>query len=126
MSLDMTNDGKYLLCVTRENGIKIVDMRQKTVINKILDEGYDREICRASFSPDGSYIVAGSTNGRMFFWNTNDVSLNKIVIDKRLESESKNFDELYSQLAHITCAIWNPEANFVVSGDTHGVITYYD
>jgi len=68
---------------------------------------------KSSFSPDGSFIVAGSHDGNIFVWNTNsarvDRSLRGHSVAVAAVSWSYNGMQMYSADKDKTVIIWESE-----------------
>ncbi|KAL5005455.1 hypothetical protein ScPMuIL_018911 [Solemya velum] len=101
-SLDLSTDRYSLLCCTRDDTLKVLDLRMNQVSQTLCDDNFrvGCDWCRAVFSPDGSYAVAGSGDGALFIWN---ISKNKV--EKVLREHNHSV---------VACS-WHPVGSFVVS-----------
>ncbi|XP_064615207.1 autophagy-related protein 16-1-like [Liolophura sinensis] len=101
-SLDLTPDKLSLLSCTRDDTIKIIDLRMNQVSATFCADGFKVgcDWTRAIFSPDGQYVVSGSQDGSVFIWN---VSKNKV--EKVLKEHSH---------AVIACS-WNPTGSSIIT-----------
>ncbi|XP_025079810.1 autophagy-related protein 16-1-like [Pomacea canaliculata] len=101
-SLNLAPDRNSLLCCTRDDSIKILDLRMNQVCATLVADGFKVgcDWSRACFSPDGSYAVAGSSDGSLFIWN---IAKNKV--EKVLKEHSH---------AVLACS-WNPNGSSILS-----------
>ena len=65
---------------------------------------------RAVFSPDGEYILAGSSDGSLFVWN-----VAKNSVEKVLKEHSHG----------IMACSWSPMGNSILSCDKHKTVIYW-
>lgn len=73
----LSYDSRYFVSASRDNTIKLVDNRTYDVVQTFRDEKFRSpsaygEIC---FSPDASYVAAGSADGGVFIFNCLDGTL---------------------------------------------------
>ena len=71
-SLQLSDDGTALLASSRDNVIKLIDLRTYATLAEFSEPGRFRtgvNYSRASMSADGCYVAAGSTDGYMYIWN---------------------------------------------------------
>ncbi|XP_033760176.1 autophagy-related protein 16-1-like [Pecten maximus] len=103
-SLDLSPDRSSLLCSTRDDTLKVIDLRMNQVSKTLYAEDFKVgcDWSRAVFSPDGSYALAGSNDGALFIWN-----LAKSKVEKVLKEHTH---------AVIACS-WHPVGSYVLSGE---------
>ncbi|ESO92893.1 hypothetical protein LOTGIDRAFT_120226, partial [Lottia gigantea] len=101
-SLDLSPDRMNLLCSTRDDSMKILDLRMNQVSSTFYADGY-KASCdwgRAVFSPDGNFVASGSHDGGVYVWN---------ITTKKIEKVLKEHN-------HAVIAVtWNPCGASIVS-----------
>ncbi|OZJ05095.1 hypothetical protein BZG36_01350 [Bifiguratus adelaidae] len=113
-SLCISNDGSRLLTNSRDNTLKLLDMRQYATVATFSADGFRNGLnwSRACFSPDGAYVVAGSADGTLFFWNTATGKLMKSIKEHEgpicAVSWSPNGTQLFSAEKDRTVCMWHP------------------
>ncbi|CAI9721314.1 autophagy-related protein 16-1-like [Octopus vulgaris] len=105
-SLDLSIDGNQILCCTRDDSLKILDLRTCSVLATLNADEFkvSCDWSRAVFSPDSGYAVAGSQEGSLYVWDTQKHTLDKVL---------KGHDN-----AVIACS-WNPTGSSIVSCEKH-------
>lgn len=95
------NGDSTLLTSSRDNLLKVWDLRQNAVVVTLKDEAYRSGLNwgRACFSPCGKYAAAGGAEGSLFIWQVSDGTL-----VKQLGSESGST---------ISSVAWNPSGSQV-------------
>ena len=103
-SLDLTQDKSQLLCCTRDDTLKVIDLRMNQVSSTLYADHFNvsSDWSRAVFSPDGTYAIAGANNGNVFIWN---IAKGKV---ERILKEHNN--------AVVACSS-SPSGQYVISVD---------
>ncbi|XP_040204894.1 autophagy-related protein 16-1 isoform X5 [Rana temporaria] len=104
-ALDLNPERTELLSCSRDDLIKIVDLRANAVRQTFSAQGFKcgSDWTRAIFSPDGSYVAAGSAEGTLYFWNVMTGKVEKILGKHHSSS--------------INAVAWSPSGTYVVSVD---------
>uniref|UniRef100_A0A8D2LNZ4 Autophagy related 16 like 2 n=1 Tax=Varanus komodoensis TaxID=61221 RepID=A0A8D2LNZ4_VARKO len=70
-SLSLSQDQMHLLSCSRDNALKVIDLRMQSIQQVFRAEGFKcgSDGTKAVFSPDKSYALAGSADGTLFLWN---------------------------------------------------------
>ncbi|XP_070538023.1 autophagy-related protein 16-1-like isoform X2 [Ptychodera flava] len=105
-SLDLSPDNRsMLLACTRDDSLKIIDLRMSQVITTCCADGFHvgNDYTRAVFSPDGQYALAGSQDGSVCIWETNTGRL-----ETRLTKEHSS---------SVVAVAWHPTGAMVMSCD---------
>uniref|UniRef100_A0A670ZWK1 Autophagy related 16 like 2 n=1 Tax=Pseudonaja textilis TaxID=8673 RepID=A0A670ZWK1_PSETE len=78
-SLSLSPDQLQLLSCSRDNALKVIDLRMHTVQQVFRADGFKcgSDATKAVFSPDKSYALAGSSNGTLFLWDITTGKLEK-------------------------------------------------
>ncbi|XP_063771791.1 autophagy-related protein 16-1 isoform X4 [Pseudophryne corroboree] len=104
-ALDLNPERTELLCCSRDDLIKIIDLRANAVRQSFSAQGFKcgSDWTRVIFSPDGSYVAAGSVEGTLYFWNVLTGKVEKILGKQHSSS--------------INAVAWSPSGAYVVSVD---------
>ncbi|KAE8604612.1 hypothetical protein XENTR_v10014753 [Xenopus tropicalis] len=104
-ALDLNPERTQLLSCSRDDLIKITDLRANAVQQTFSAPGFKcgSDWTRVIFSPDGSYVSAGSAEGTLYFWN---------VLTGKVE---RMFSKQHS--SSINAVAWSPSGTHVVSVD---------
>jgi autophagy-related protein 16 len=114
-SVTLSTDGTKVLTNSRDNTLKLVDIRTHEVIVTMKNENYRNGLSwtRACLSPDGRYAAAGSMDGTLVVWNTLNGKTEK-TISKAHESA-------------ISACAWNPlGAQFASAGEKDKTVILWD
>merc|ERR1711991_411736 len=71
-SVEYSPDGDAILINSRDNSLLLLDARTHIVRATYSADGFSAGLntARATFSPDGRYVTAGSTTGDVYVWST--------------------------------------------------------
>ncbi|XP_041532392.1 protein Atg16l2 isoform X1 [Microtus oregoni] len=104
-SLNLSHDQLQLLSCSRDNTLKVIDLRLSNIRQVFRADGFkcSSDWTKAVFSPDRSYALAGSSNGALYIW---DVDTGKL--ESSLEGP---------HCAAVNAVAWCFSGNHVVSVD---------
>ncbi|XP_008068243.1 autophagy-related protein 16-2 [Carlito syrichta] len=70
-SLSLSHDQLHLLSCSRDNTLKVIDLRVSNIRQVFRADGFkcSSDWTKAVFSPDRSYALAGSGDGALYIWN---------------------------------------------------------
>ncbi|XP_030633811.1 ATG16 autophagy related 16-like 2 [Chanos chanos] len=104
-SLDICPDHRQLLSCSRDESLQLVDLRMNNSRVTFRAEGFKCgcDSTKAIFSPDGSYLAAGSADGAVYIWNINTGNL-----ETRLPDMHRSC---------INAVAWSVSGEYVVSVD---------
>ncbi|XP_060903397.1 autophagy-related protein 16-1 isoform X2 [Labrus mixtus] len=102
-SLDLNHDRSELLTCSRDDLLKIIDLRTNAVRQTFSAQGFKcgADWTRVTYSPDGAYVVGGSADGALYVWN---------VLTGKVE---RTLDRNHNSA--INAVSWSPSGSFVVS-----------
>ncbi|XP_037533665.1 autophagy-related protein 16-1 [Nematolebias whitei] len=102
-SLDLNHDRTELLTCSRDDLLKIIDLRTNAVRQTFSAQGFKcgADWTRVTFSPDGSYVAGGSAEGTLYIWN---VLTGKV--DRTLDRHHNSA---------INSVSWSPSGTYVAS-----------
>ncbi|KAM9001182.1 autophagy-related protein 16-1 isoform X2 [Sarcophilus harrisii] len=104
-ALDLNPERTDLLSCSRDDLLKIIDLRVNAVKQTFSAPGFKcgSDWTRVVFSPDGSYIAAGSAEGSLYIWNVLTGKVEKVLSKQHSSS--------------INAVAWSPSGTQVVSVD---------
>ncbi|KAM5248155.1 protein Atg16l2 [Ctenodactylus gundi] len=104
-SLSLSHDQLHLLSCSRDNTLKVIDLRVSNIRQVFRADGFrcGSDWTKAVFSPDRSYALAGSCDGALYIWD---------VDTGRLQSTLQG-----PHCAAINAVAWCCSGNHVVSVD---------
>ncbi|KAF9108501.1 hypothetical protein BGX27_008333 [Mortierella sp. AM989] len=74
-----SSDGSQILTNSRDNTLRILDVRTYETHTVLHADGYKTGTnwSKACFSPDGQHVVSGSADGTLYYWSTRDGTVEK-------------------------------------------------
>ncbi|XP_010595912.2 autophagy-related protein 16-1 isoform X1 [Loxodonta africana] len=104
-ALDLNPDRTELLSCSRDDLLKIIDLRKNAVRQSFSAPGFkcSSDWTRAVFSPDGSFVTAGSAEGSLYVWSVVTGKVEKVLSKQHSSS--------------INAVAWSPSGSHVVSVD---------
>uniref|UniRef100_A0A8C3YUC9 Autophagy related 16 like 1 n=1 Tax=Catagonus wagneri TaxID=51154 RepID=A0A8C3YUC9_9CETA len=104
-ALDLNPERTELLSCSRDDLLKIIDLRINAVRQTFSAPGFKcgSDWTRVVFSPDGSYVAAGSAEGSLYIWSVLSGKVEKVL--------SKHHS------SPINAVAWSPSGAHVVSVD---------
>ncbi|KAK6753650.1 hypothetical protein RB195_012936 [Necator americanus] len=80
-SLDVSSDGMYVLCSTRDDTLSLMDVRKYQTVHIYSAEQYrtSSDLSRCVLSPGMEYCAAGASDGSVFVWNIQSTKLEKVL-----------------------------------------------
>ncbi|XP_004674243.1 PREDICTED: autophagy-related protein 16-1 isoform X2 [Condylura cristata] len=104
-ALDLNPERTELLTCSRDDLLKIIDLRVNAVRQTFSAPGFKcgSDWTRVVFSPDGSYVAAGSAEGALYVWSVLSGKVEKVLSKHHSSS--------------INAVAWSPSGSHVVSVD---------
>ncbi|XP_023065276.1 autophagy-related protein 16-2 isoform X3 [Piliocolobus tephrosceles] len=104
-SLSLSHDQLHLLSCSRDNTLKVIDLRVSNIRQVFRADGFKcgSDWTKAVFSPDRSYALAGSCDGALYIW---DVDTGKL--ESRLQGP---------HCTAVNAVAWCYSGSYVVSVD---------
>ncbi|ELT97615.1 hypothetical protein CAPTEDRAFT_224280 [Capitella teleta] len=111
-ALDLSFDKNTLLCCSREDTVKLIDLRKNAVCATLSADGFrvGADWTRAVFSPNGEFVMAGSSDGTVYIWN---------VAKNRVEKALREHNH-----AVMACS-WNPNGQSLLTCDKQKQVVYW-
>ncbi|XP_066106658.1 protein Atg16l2 [Saccopteryx bilineata] len=80
-SLNLSHDQLHLLSCSRDNTLKVIDLRVSNIRQVFSADGFKcgSDWTKAVFSPDRSYALAGSWDGALYIWDVDTGKLESIL-----------------------------------------------
>ncbi|TWW76643.1 Autophagy-related protein 16-1 APG16-like 1 [Takifugu flavidus] len=102
-SLDLNHDRTELLTCSRDDLVKIIDLRTDAIRQTFSAQGFKcgADWTRVTFSPDGVYVAGGSADGALYVWNVLTGKLDR-TLDRNHNSA-------------INSVSWSPSGTYVAS-----------
>eukprot|EP01130_Rhizamoeba_saxonica_P015026 TRINITY_DN665_c0_g2_i1.p1 TRINITY_DN665_c0_g2~~TRINITY_DN665_c0_g2_i1.p1 ORF type:complete len:537 (+),score=103.49 TRINITY_DN665_c0_g2_i1:48-1658(+) len=113
-SVTLSPDGTHVLTNSRDNTLKLIDIRTFETENTYGHTEYKNGMnwTRATLSPDGRYIATGSEDGKIYIWDRFTG-----VLHTTLNSVHKS---------NVNCVAWNPtHGNQLISCDRNGNVVIW-
>lgn len=103
-SLDLSPDSNFLLACSRDDSLKVIDIRTYQIVSTFKSDGFRVafDYSRACFSPDGQYVMCGAYDGSIYIWNAKTNVLEKVL------KEHKNA---------VIATSWHPSGTMLLSSD---------
>eukprot|EP01104_Vermistella_antarctica_P010853 TRINITY_DN2938_c0_g1_i1.p1 TRINITY_DN2938_c0_g1~~TRINITY_DN2938_c0_g1_i1.p1 ORF type:complete len:547 (+),score=107.35 TRINITY_DN2938_c0_g1_i1:163-1803(+) len=113
-SVSLHPDGRTLLTSSRDNTLKMVDIRTFEQVQSYAHPDYRLGVnwAKASFSADGRYVASGGADGTMFIWDTFKGSLNTTLRNTHTTT--------------VTSSAWNPNGHQMASVDRGGSLVLWE
>ncbi|XP_030659470.1 autophagy-related protein 16-1 isoform X3 [Nomascus leucogenys] len=104
-ALDLNPERTELLSCSRDDLLKVIDLRTNAVKQTFSAPGFKcgSDWTRVVFSPDGSYVAAGSAEGSLYIWSVLTGKVEKVLSKQHSSS--------------INAVAWSPAGSHVVSVD---------
>lgn len=112
-SLDHFPDRHLLLCCSRDDALRLIDLRQNSIVATYNANGFRVSVdwTRACFSPDGQYVAAGSSDGSLFVWDT-------------MGGKQKR-EKCREHVKEVVVCSWHPKGQLFATADRHKKVTIW-
>jgi len=110
-SVEISPDGWSILTNSRDNTLKIIDIRTYDIVQTFSNQSYKNGLnwTRSCFSPDGGHVATGSLDGNIFIWRENGQL--ETTLKKTHENTVSSCVWSYTQLASCdksgTVVLWS-------------------
>eukprot|EP01114_Cavostelium_apophysatum_P017663 TRINITY_DN5303_c0_g1_i1.p1 TRINITY_DN5303_c0_g1~~TRINITY_DN5303_c0_g1_i1.p1 ORF type:complete len:550 (+),score=120.92 TRINITY_DN5303_c0_g1_i1:166-1815(+) len=113
-SVALSYDGQTILTNSKDNTLKLLDVRTYQVLQTFSSESYRNGANwnQCCFSPDGRFVSAGSIDGTVCVWN---------VTNGKLETALKT----QQNSTYVAGCTWNPLGSSLASCDKAGNVTLW-
>ena len=113
-SLDVSSDGRWLLCSVRDDTLKCLDLRMNQVVRDFTADSFNVgcDWTRAKFSPDDRYVACGGCDASIYIWDFLTAKLETTLVT--------NFHS-----GTIVAIEWHPKGNLFVSADRNKKIVVW-
>ncbi|EQC32647.1 hypothetical protein SDRG_09623 [Saprolegnia diclina VS20] len=113
-SVSYASDGYKLLTNSRDNALKLLDARTYGELGTYTAPNY---ICgfnwsKASLTPDGAYLAAGSTSGAVLIWD---------ALSQKVWRENKD-----THTGAVVSCMWSPDGRLLASCDKNGCLVLWE
>ncbi|KAI7861127.1 WD40-repeat-containing domain protein [Circinella umbellata] len=112
-SVSISPGGDTLLTNSRDNTLKMIDLRMYNIVATFQAPSYRNGAnwSRSCFSPDKSYVAAGSADGTLHVWNT---------LTHNLETTLKDHKG-------VMCGVsWSPVGDYLYTAETNKNVCIYN
>ena len=113
-SLDVSSDGRWLLCSVRDDTLKCLDLRMNQVVRDYTADGFavGCDWTRAKFSPDNRYVACGGSDSAIFIWDFLTAKLETTLVTN-------------SHSGTVVTVEWHPKGHLFVSADRNKKIVVW-
>eukprot|EP00123_Amoebidium_parasiticum_P020821 comp5704_c0_seq1/m.1574 comp5704_c0_seq1/g.1574 ORF comp5704_c0_seq1/g.1574 comp5704_c0_seq1/m.1574 type:complete len:573 (-) comp5704_c0_seq1:598-2316(-) len=111
--LALSADKNLLLTNSRDNSLKLIDLRMFQVVATFCGDGYKNSAnwAQACFSPGGQYIAAGGADGVVYVWNT---------VNNKVEKQLK------AHTSSVAACAWNWTTNNLVTCEKDKTVVIWE
>ncbi|CAF0804071.1 unnamed protein product [Adineta ricciae] len=106
-SLSYNQEKNQLLACFKDDTLKLIDLRQHKTLHTFSHDYFkvSTDTAKAILSPDGQYACAGSQDGSLFVWNTENHVCENVLRQKHTTM--------------VTSVAWQPDGKYVASCEKH-------
>ncbi|XP_067898049.1 autophagy-related protein 16-like isoform X2 [Heterodontus francisci] len=104
-ALDLSPERTELLTCSRDDLLKIIDLRSNVIRQSFSSQGFKcgSDWTRVTFSPDGKFVAAGSSDGTLYVWSVESGKIER-TLGKHHSSS-------------VNAVSWSPSGEHVISVD---------